>query len=336
MYFVQLWELMMVNNVKISVLISINENIEYARKCLDTLRFQTYENLEFICNNVNSSTEMKSLLHDYETIDNRFKIIDSSDKKSIFELLQYATGEYISFINSNHWVLLNLYQTFINTLKSLNQNIDIYIFNIASYKEDQNDILPPTSFTLSDWNNHFSNLSIHTCKDCKRPFSTNLLLENKIYYKDFMLKIGESYNKFLEYKNRYAYLVYFLNAKSIVLNNDVFYRYRIIDNGTGSEFTFDIFEIIDKIVDEVRKNGLYENYKYALFQFKYNTYFQYYILCPDNIKQEYFTHMKNKLDIKNFSDLDFNICQRLTGFDLYLFIVQNDYTTFNTILNKRF
>jgi len=322
-------------DVKISVIISISANAEYSRKCLDTLRYQTYENLEFICIPSSPAPEIQAMLNDYINTDDRFKIVNPDGDMSFLAKVQSASGDYITFVNSNHWVLLNLYQVFVDTLKELKQNIDIYVYNCASYVDGENDVLPMTSFTLNDWNNHSSSLSLHTCKDCKRPFSSNLILENKIFRKDFVLKFEEPFGKNSQITNEFAYLKYFLNAESILLNDEIFYRYRILDNCRTLENIFDIFEVVDCIDAEVKQTGMYEMYKYALLQFKYNTYYQYYGLCPDELRQKYFSLMQSKLDSKLYSDLDFSICQRLNGFNLYLFILKSKFYDFNNVYNKR-
>jgi len=328
--FVELWELKMVNSdTKISVIISISNNSKHLRKCLDTLRFQTYENLEFICITTSPTQEIWEVLEDYKNTDKRFRVVNLDADASFLTKVQKASGEYISFVNSNHWVLLNLYEVFIDALKAIKRDIDIYMFNCATYIDGENDVLPLTALTLNDWNNHSSNLSIHTCKDCKRPFTSSLFIENKIFRKDFILKLGEPFGKNLRFTNEFASLKYLLNAESIVLNDAILYRYRLNDDRIASENIFDIFEVIDCIDAEIKRTGMYEMYKYALFQFKYNTYYQYYKFCPDELRQKYFSLMQSKLDYKLYSDLDFNICKRLNGFNLYLFIVNSTFNDFN-------
>ena len=47
------------------------------------------------------------------------------------------------------------------------------------------------------------------------------------------------------------------------------------------EKTFDIFTIMDLIEREIENCGAYEHLKYALFQYKFFSYFNNYFCCPE-------------------------------------------------------
>ncbi|MDE6137855.1 MAG: glycosyltransferase, partial [Candidatus Gastranaerophilales bacterium] len=299
---------------------------------LKSIVFQTYADLEIVCISSVESDEISKILDKYETLDSRIRVYR---KKSLDFVIENTNGKYIAFVDSNHWMMLNLYQTFINALNELNQDIDMYIFNGAVYINGQNDILPSTLITLSDWKNHFSPHSIHSCQDCTTPFSGNVSLVNKIYKKEFLLQHIEKFKDFNEYHKDYVYLILFLNAKSIIVTDEVLFRFRIVDaEASNDKNPFDVFEVIDILDRELRNSNLYEHLKYAFFQFKYNTYLKHFLCCTEDLKEKYFITMKCNLDYKLYPDLDFNICQRLRDYELYCLIQQNNFQDFKTILGK--
>lgn len=182
------------------------------------------------------------------------------------------------------------------------------MFNVASFVEGQNDIIQKVFFESSDWNNHISDNVIHTFDDCKRPFSRNLSVVNKIYRKEFLQHSNLVFPIGLKYEDQYYSLKAFLNADTIMFTQDVFYRYRN-NHETSiscqiSEKVFDIFKVVDLIEAEIDRLKVYDSYKYALFQYKYNVFVQHYIVCPQNLRDTYYTEMKSRLLAASSKNLD--------------------------------
>ena len=130
----------------------------------------------------------------------------------------------------------------------LSSDVDIWMFNVGSYIEGANDVAQRTFFEATEWNNHSSDDVIHTFDDCKRPFSRNLAVYNKIYKKSFLDSCGLTFPAGLKYEDQFFILKAFLNAKSIKFTEDVFYRYRNYHETSitcnVSEKALDIFDIV--------------------------------------------------------------------------------------------
>ncbi len=331
---------MLFNNPKISIIIPVYNTEKYLKKCLDSLIYQTYSNLEIICIDDGSADQSLRILCEYANNDSRIQIIKQENKGQSAARnagILAAAGDYISFIDSDDWVYLTLYQTFVNLIKNAQKDIDIWMFNIAAYVESENDIRPRLFFEASDWNNHITDKVIHTFDDCMRPFSRNLSVANKIYRKEFLNQLNLLFPEGLKYEDQYFSLKAFLNAKTIMFTDNVFYRYRNNHSSSIScrisEKVFDIFKIIDFIEQEVIRLNVYESYKYALFQYKYNTYFQYYALCPHNLKETYYQEMKSRLIKGSQMNLHPQIFTKLNNYALFELIRDNDRKTFEKFLH---
>ncbi len=310
---------------KISVIVPVFNSYNLLRKCLDSIRFQTYSNLEVICVNDGSTDESLSVLEEYKAVDQRFVIINQDNQgtgQARNNGLDAATGDYISFVDSDDWLLLNLYQTFIDDLNKLNSSLDIYMFNARQYSTCENDIFPANTLELADWNFHKSKYSIHTFDDCQKPFTRNLAVYNKIFNRNFIVGNKIKFPKNLKYEDMAFCIESCLYAKSIILNGEVFYRYRLEETGTASTEVvpkvFDIFRIVDLIENNILKFKLYESLKYALFQFKYNVFVRYYKYCPEHLKESYYNEMRFRLLSAETQDLDKKIASHLRDYELFL------------------
>lgn len=324
---------------KISIIVPVYNSERYISKCLDSLRFQTYDNLEIICVNDGSTDKSLSILEDYCKKDSRIVVLtqeNSGVSVARNSGIEASTGDYLSFIDSDDWVYLTLYQTFVDAVNKAGKYIDIWMFNVAAYIEGQNDVIPRVFFESSDWDNHVNDDIIHVFNDCKRPFSRNLSSANKIYRKDFLNEIDLKFPEKLKFEDQYFALKAFFNAKSIVFTDDVFYKYRNYHTTSTSlescDKIFDIFTIMDLIEEEIQKLNVYDEYKYALFQYKYTIFSQQYFSCPEALKGKYYEEMKHRLIKAETMDLDSQIYSKLTNSGLFFIIRDNNRIDFDKFI----
>ena len=310
--------------VKISVVIPIYNSEEYLRKCLDSIIYQTYENLEIICVNDGSTDGSAEILKEYENKDKRIKVYTKentglSDTRN--HGLDKAEGDYVSFIDSDDWVSLTLFDDFVKILNQLNQNIDIYNFNAYAIKENENKIFTDVFFNIRDIRNHESVYTIHTLKDFKRPFSGNFGVYNKIYGTDFLKSNNIWFPSRLIFEDQAFYTECFIKAKSIIVNDKPYYAYikRTKANimGNLSNKTFDILKIIDIIDKTIKGSEYYEYLKYAFLQHKYTNLSYFFFETADEKKDEFYGEMKKVLLETKNENFDENIASKLRGYPIY-------------------
>ena len=87
---------------------------------------------------------------------------------------------------------------------------------------------------------------------------------------------------------------------------------------------FDIFKVIEIVDDCIRVQNLYDEYKYALFQYKYEELTLRFIESRFIVKPQFYQKMKNILLLAKDSTLDFNVCKQLKNFSNYQKIVNSD------------
>ena len=86
--------------MKISVIVPIYNVEKYLRRCLESIKNQTFTDWEAICVNDGSPDDSAQILNAFEKLDARFKVVNKengglSDARNVG--MQYATGDYILF-----------------------------------------------------------------------------------------------------------------------------------------------------------------------------------------------------------------------------------------------
>ena len=111
---------------KVSVIIPVYNIEKYIKRCLDSVLNQTYSNLEVICVNDGSTDSSLEILKEYEKKDGRIKVV-SKENKGVSAArnlgIKEATGEYITFIDGDDFVELNMIQDMVNILEENDADI---------------------------------------------------------------------------------------------------------------------------------------------------------------------------------------------------------------------
>lgn len=99
------------------------------KACLESIKKQTYKNLEAIIMNSTTSTELTKLCEEYTSTDNRFKLINEkfttlNEGRNIG--LRYVTGDYILFVDNNDYLLPTMVESSINIAKTTSSDIVIF------------------------------------------------------------------------------------------------------------------------------------------------------------------------------------------------------------------
>lgn len=100
----------------ISVIITIYGVEKYIAQCLETVINQTYKNLEIIIND-GTNDRSAEITKEYSAQDSRVKVYDfKNDSLSVARNrgLEIATGDYISYIDSDDWLDMKMYETLLD------------------------------------------------------------------------------------------------------------------------------------------------------------------------------------------------------------------------------
>lgn len=171
----------------ISVIVPVHNTFLYIEECIESIRNQTYSDLEIIC--IDSSTDgTTSLLKKIACDDLRIQVIIDSNNSYGYKInlgIRLAMGEYISIIDSDDYIQRNMYENLLNVL--LENNADFVKSDHSSFcvENDKNVILE-----------YHENILDHTlygkCLDCRLDVSilykTGISIWTGLYRKSFLIE----------------------------------------------------------------------------------------------------------------------------------------------------
>ena len=102
----------------ISVIIPVYGVEKYRSQCLESVINQTYNNLEIIVINDGTKDRSAEIAKEYAAKDSRIKVYDFKNgglSVARNRGLEIATGEYISYLDSDDWLDTKMYETLLET-----------------------------------------------------------------------------------------------------------------------------------------------------------------------------------------------------------------------------
>ena len=115
---------------KLSVIVPVYKVEDYLKQCLDSIIHQTFTNLEIILIDDGSPDRCGKICDEYAALDPRIEVIHKKNgglSAARNDGLARATGEWVTFIDSDDWLDINFYeQLFSSMQKQSAENADVY------------------------------------------------------------------------------------------------------------------------------------------------------------------------------------------------------------------
>lgn len=128
---------------EVSVIITVYNEEEYLRECLDSLRRQTLADFEAICVNDASTDSSRRILEEYASADSRFVIRDNPRNvgltKSRAEAVKSARGRYVALLDGDDFLAADALSEAVKAAESTGADIALMDLRMF-YAED--DIRP--------------------------------------------------------------------------------------------------------------------------------------------------------------------------------------------------
>lgn len=112
--------------MRVSIIVPVYQVESYIEKCLDTIISQTYKNLEIILVDDGSKDSSGQICERYAQIDNRITVVHKSNgglMSAWLAGLQYATAEYLFFVDSDDWIDMDAIEKMVDVLESSKSDI---------------------------------------------------------------------------------------------------------------------------------------------------------------------------------------------------------------------
>ena len=287
----------------ISVIVPVYNVEEYLEECLESIRKQTYQDIEVILVNDGSTDDSQAICEHFCQTDKRFRLINQKNQgQSVARNhgVKESIGEYIMFVDSDDVVSLGLLE---QLMKYMSNGIDIVECDrteaIQCLNEEKKDILVKefdSNEALYQCFNHGVSWS-PVAKLYRRKIVEKVPFLENLIYEDFYTGIVSL--KYIHKMRKIDYIGYY-------------YRYHTSStmNQKYSEKNLDIFKVGEKLLEEFREDNWLPYLGNMLFLVgighfkKYNIrvghpYYQLYVDAIDN----YFEIAKKSSDIFNSSKL---------------------------------
>ena len=240
--------------IKVSIFIPIYNVEKYLRRCLDSIVNQTLKDIECLLINDGSPDQSQKIIDEYVSkYPQLFKSYIKengglSDARNFG--LNYVTGEYIAFVDSDDWIEPTMYEKMYQT--AINQSADLVVCDFLMEWE------------LTGVSNYIQGLRCDS-----NDVSKNLLISppsawNKLYKAELFLKTNIRYPIGLWYEDLATTGKLISFCKKISYVNEAFVHY-IQRTGsimsTINEKMLDIYKAIESIEEYYKKNEIYEKYK---------------------------------------------------------------------------
>lgn len=248
---------------KVSIVVPIYNVEKYLPRCINSLINQTLQEIEIILVNDGSTDNSAKIAKEYLTkYESKIKYVEKengglSDARNFG--MNYATGEYIAFLDSDDYIEPNAYEEMYEKAKKENADYvecDFIWEYTNKIKEDKR----------ISYNNKKEMLENVRVVAWNKLIKRSIIVENKLSFpKGLRYEDIEFTYKLIPHIEKTEYVdkcfVHYVQRENSIAN-------------VQNERTAEIFTILDNVIEYYKKNNIYEEYKEEL---EYN--YARYLLC---------------------------------------------------------
>ena len=293
---------------KISVIVPVYNVDKYLRKCLDSIVNQTFTDMEIICINDGSTDKSLNILEEYASKDNRIIIINQENQGQGVARnrgIDAASGEYISFIDSDDFIELDMLETIYNKIKQT--GVDVVQFDYQMCDEDDKFIEYNTlSVEIKKrLKIQLKNEQIFSLKDFKRPnfVQDRLMVWDKIYSSDFIKRNNIRHSPTKIGEDHLLSIGSTILANKILYTNQYFYHYRRRSDSSVHIISGDnlgVFDNIEYLKEFLVSHNLYNTYKKAFINYCIDSCATQYYMLPEECCTQFKKRCKELFNKKEY------------------------------------
>lgn len=255
--------------IKLTIAIPVYNVEKYLRRCLNSLVSQDYADKEILIVNDGSKDNSLVIIKEYAKRYSFIRYIDQSNAglAAVRNVcVKEALGEYISFIDSDDFVVNGIYEHLMPII--IENDVDIMCFGVINlYENKDNTDCINYSNSLTEKIKKFT--SQEALDEFLLPNNIDVITCNKIIKK--RLYEGITYPVGKLYEDMFTNYKLIAKAKSIFSTNYKYYVYCHRDSSIGgmkyNEKTMDLYKAFTEVYEYSKQNGLnppvYLNVGYA-------------------------------------------------------------------------
>ena len=233
-------------NKMISIIVPVYNVESYLKECLESIRQQTFTDIEVILVNDGSTDGSREICERYCEKDIRFRLINQENQgQSVARNrgVKESVGQFIMFVDSDDVINTNVLEVLLPYMKT---DVDIVECRMTRKKEEF--FLNKTSTIVFEGNSKEAILNCIAFKEVK------YCAFKKLYRREIVEKIP-----FLEgyiYEDVFTGINYLKHIRKIVVIDYIGYYYRVRANSTMTksfnEKDLDIFKVGNQLIDSFK------------------------------------------------------------------------------------
>ena len=220
--------------MKLSIVIPIYNVEKYLDKCVQSARNQTLQDIEIILVNDESPDACPQMCEEYAKTDARIKVVHRKNGGLGFARnsgIDVATGEYITFLDSDDFVDLHTYEHLCNI--ATEHNLDALYYKFKRFTNEA-DVTPSQPiYEITEYRNEgIKELMLDiiasepsakvdhkiACSSCTAMYKTSIIKENNVRFHSERELISEDLIFNLDYLK---------HTQKVAFNNGEYYHYRV-------------------------------------------------------------------------------------------------------------
>ena len=250
--------MIVVEDIKVSIIVPIFNKEKYLPKCLDTITHQTLKEIEIILVDDGSTDDSKRICDEFLS-DSRIQYYYQKNEGLASARqtgMDHSHGEYIGFIDGDDWIELNMFEKMYAVAKEY--DVDVVYCNrrdnedgplaskeipsgLYNRKEILADILPKSLAYVGKYGNKQS----ISWSNCRRIFRKKLLDDNGIR---FDKRFRRSQDLMLTYEAMLC------AQRFYHLGDDYFYHTRIVEDSLSRGYTKNMWNLYVPLIERLYKD----------------------------------------------------------------------------------
>lgn len=213
---------------KITVILPSLNVGEYIYKCLESVINQTFEKLEILCIDAGSTDGTVEIIKKYASRDPRIKLICSDRKSFGYQMnlgIQNAKGDYIAFVETDDYILPDMYEHLIYLIKKY--DVDVVKADFDNIVELPDNQVWTLREKFSPVNEVFYDKEIKV-DEHPELYAAEYLYWRGLYKKDFLDRNKIRFNETpgASYQDIGFFYQVYLYANKMLFVRDSYYQYR--------------------------------------------------------------------------------------------------------------
>lgn len=275
--------------IKVSVIMPIYNADEYLRPALDSVIDQTLREIEIICVDDGSTDGSLEILKEYQNKDDRIRIVTETNAGPALARnngIRRARGEYISFLDADDFIELDMLEQLYNEAKA--NDLDIVITNYDVYNSQKAEF---SKAIVEENEDIYKGVSVTSKNDHPDEIftSTNGSAWNKLYKTSFIMEKKLSFlTEVKTYEDVYFVLTSLSLAERVGKVHKVLLHHRVHSEQTRTRHFRKYFGQIPEIYVETKKfltaNGMFAPLSHAFVNISASRCFKIYNLLGNESK----------------------------------------------------